>query len=352
MRKAYLDNLRYGIVLTVIFYHAIYMFNSVGVIRNVEIQGIPQMDVFMYILYPWFMVSLFVIAGMSARYALEGQGSREFLRSRVRKLLIPSLAGIFLLGWIGGWITDQYTDMFLGNGEYVPGLVKYLVYCLCGIGPLWFLHELMLVTLVLLLLRKMDKQDRLSALGGRTNLIVLLLLALALWGSAQILNTPLIEVYRNGIYLFAFLLGYYVFAHESVQELLGKWALLFAGIAVVLCVLYTVHYWGENYSTMQNLKSLLTNLYAWFATLAVLGCGKRFWDRETGFTTFMRPRSFGFYVLHYPLMVMTVYALDRWTDVPVWGMYLLVLLCECALLPLLEAVIRRIPVIKRLLLGL
>ena len=50
MRKHYLDNLRYGIVLLVVFYHIIYIFNSVGVITNVSISGVPQMDVFLFMI--------------------------------------------------------------------------------------------------------------------------------------------------------------------------------------------------------------------------------------------------------------------------------------------------------------
>ena len=45
MRKPFLDNLRYGIVLLVIVYHVCYLFNSVGVVTNVVVPGIPAMDV-------------------------------------------------------------------------------------------------------------------------------------------------------------------------------------------------------------------------------------------------------------------------------------------------------------------
>ena len=71
MRKYFSDNLRCGIVLSVIFYDVFYMFNSVGVIGNVDIIGIPQLDLVLYILYPWFMAALFLLAGISARYALQ-----------------------------------------------------------------------------------------------------------------------------------------------------------------------------------------------------------------------------------------------------------------------------------------
>lgn len=337
MRKYFLDNVRYGVVLLVVFYHVFYLFNSLGIISSVDIAGVPQFDVVLYVLYPWFMVCLFLISGVSARYALEKQGDRKFLKRRLKRILLPSVALIFLIGWTTGLITDQYVDMFAGQA--VSGLLKYLIYCMCGIGPLWFLHELMLVTFVVLILRKLDRKERLWRLGEKTNPAALFLLVFAVWGSAQILNTPLVEIYRNGIYCFFFLLGYYVFSHERVQELVGRWALVFLGMAVLLCAVYTTVYWGENYSSMQNLKRFLTNAYAWFGTLAAFGCGKRFFDRETAFTRYMRDRSFWFYVLHYPLMVLIAYGVDRWIDPPAWGMYVLVLVGEAILLPCLIEVI-------------
>lgn len=352
MRKIYLDNVRYGIVLSVILYHVFYMFNSLGIIRNVEIAGIPQLDVILYVLYPWFMVCLFAIAGMSARYALQKQTGKHFLKTKVRKILVPSIAGIFVLGWVSGFVTNQYTDMFAGNGDVIPGIVKYLVYCLSGIGPLWFMHELMVAYLVLLLIHKIDKKDKLSLLGEKVNLPVLLLLVIAVWGSAQILNTPLIEIYRNGIYIFVFLLGYYVLAQKKVEELIRKYALLFQGIALALGIIYTVLYWGKNYSLMENLKSIPTNLYAWFGTLAVLAMGMRYFDKETAFTRYMRDRSFGFYVLHYPLMVLIVFGIDQVIDGPAILYYVLTLLLEMVLLPVVTELIRRFPVVRALLLGI
>lgn len=351
MRKHDLDNLRYGIVLSVIFYHVIHMFNSLGIIRNVDIPGIPGLDVFLYILYPWFMPCLFIISGVSARHALEKQTPKQFWKSKCRRLLLPSIAGIFLLGWLPGWVTNQYTDMFIGGGGQIPGFAKYLIYCMCGIGPLWFLHQLVLACLVLLLVRKIDTRDQLTALGAKVNLPALFLLVFALWGSAQILNTPLIEIYRNGIYIFSFLLGYYVFSQEKVVALLQKWWWLFAAIAAVLCGAYTLFYWGQNFTLKENLKSPPTNAYAWFGCLAVLATGKRFLDKETRFTRYMAKNSFGFYVLHMPLMTIVTYGLDRYLNLPTWAMYLSLAVLTALLLPPLTALIRRIPILRTLLLG-
>lgn len=349
MRKPFLDNLRYSIVLLVILYHVCYLFNRVGIITNVAIPGIPALDIVEYLLYPWFMVTLFLISGICARYSLQRQTNREFLKTKVRRQLIPSVALVLAFGWIVGWVTNQYSDLFAGAPT--PGIVKYLIYCMMGIGVLWFLHELLLGEAVLVLIRIIDRKDLLPQLGGKVTAPVLCLMVFALWGSAQILNAPVIECYRNGIYIFAFLMGYFVFSHDRVQNLLAKWApgLLVAG--GILAAAYTAVYWGQNYTAPENLQSFLTNAYAWFATLAVLGAGKRWLDQETGFTRYMADRSFGFYVLHYPLMVLSAYVLDRCFSVPVWAMYLLLPIEMALLLPPMVKLIQRIRLLRALVLG-
>lgn len=137
-------------------YHVFYQFNSVGVITNVLIPGIPALDAPLYVLYPWFMAALFMISGICARYSLEKQTGKQYLKGKVRRQLIPSIAIIFLIGWSTGWVTDQYANIF-GGGQ-VPGFAKYLVWCMSGIGVLWFLHELLLCEVVLVLIRKLDKK--------------------------------------------------------------------------------------------------------------------------------------------------------------------------------------------------
>lgn len=351
MRKPFLDNLRHTIVLLVVLYHIFYMFNSVGVITNVAIPGIPALDAVLYLLYPWFMAALFVISGICARYSLQKQTNRQFLKSKVRRQLVPSIAVVFLIGWTSGWVTAQYTDMFGTAGDLIPGFAKYLIWSLSGIGVLWFLHQLLICDLALILLRKIDRKDRLWRLGCRVTFPVLCLLVFAFWGSAQILNTPLIEVHRHGFYIFAFLSGYCIFSHERVQEMLAKHASLLLAVTGTLAILYTIHFWGKNYAAMANLKTFLTNAYAWFGILAVLGAGKRWFDKETAFTRFMAPRSFGIYVLHYPVMVLLAYWMDRHLHLPVIAMYLLLPVAMVLLLPPLVALIKKIPVLRTLILG-
>lgn len=350
-RKYYIDNIRFMTVILVVIYHVLYIFNSVGVIKNIDVTGIRELDAPLYFINPWFMDLLFVVSGMSARYALSKRTGKEFAKDRAKRLLVPSIAGIFLISWISGWITNQYVDMFQGQGDAIPGFVKYIVYCLSGMGPLWFAHELFLACMVLLLIRKLDKKDALWKLGGKVNIIILLLLVLAVWGSSNILNTPFMEVYRNGIYIFMFLMGYYVFSHEEVTDSLVKWKLLLLPAALVIGILYTIHYFGENYSSQECLNSFFTNVYAWVMVLAVLGCAKAWLDYTNPFFEYMVKRNFGFYVLHYQLLNLIAYLILNHIEMPMLAYYVVILIAEMICLPLVYEVVSRIPVVRFLLLG-
>ena len=352
MRRHFLDNARGALVLLVVLYHAVYLLNSVGVISNVAIQGVPQLDVLLYLCYPWFMVCLFAIAGASARYALERQDDRAFLRGKLRRVLLTSVAGIFLLGWVGGLVTLQYSPgVFGAQPEAIPLPLRYLILCTMGIGPLWFLHELFLCDLVLLLVRRIDRRDALGRLGARAGMPALLLLGVPVWAAAQVLNTPVIEVYRCGIYPLSFLLGYAVLAHEPVQARLARCAPALLAAALALCVAFTARHWGENYAALPVLREPLTNACAWAGTLAVLSCFRRWLDRETRFSRRMRRDGFAVFVLHLPLMVACAWALDRLCHLPGAAIELLLPVCAALLLPPLIALIRRAPALRRLILG-
>ena len=183
-------------------------------------------------------------------------------------------------------------------------------------------------------------------------MLILLLLAILLWGSAQILNMPVITMYRFGIYLVAFLLGYFVFSHDTVQETLAKYGLPLLLTGVVVGVVYTIYYFGENYTEDHVLKSFFTNGYAWLMVLGILGFGKKYCDRQNAFSAHMTKISFGLYVLHYTFIAIPCYYLKEKTALPVWIIYMAALLIVFVCTPLWYEVMSRIPVIRCLVLGI
>ena len=214
-RKYYLDNIRSLTVLLVIIYHAFYLFNGVGIPTGFSNgDGFWMYDAICTFVYPWFMVLLFLVAGVSARHSIEKHGKREFLRERVRKLIIPSTLGLLALHWISGYINIK-----VGGGlEYMPSLLIYPISALSGTGPLWFSQTLFVFSVLLVVFYNRLNSTKLDKLCERTNEIIIISFLLLIFVGAQILNVPVISVYRFGIYGVAFFLGYLFFYFENIIE--------------------------------------------------------------------------------------------------------------------------------------
>lgn len=349
MRKNYLDNIRWITVILVLIYHVPYLFNNVGALGGVGTQRcFTPMNTIMYLVYPWFMVLLFLVAGISTRYALQKRTAKAFLKERARKLLVPSTLGPFVLHWITG-----YLNLKIGGAlELMPSFIVYPVSVSSGIGPLWFIQLLFVFSLLIILIYKVDQKDRLWELGGKANTVVIVLFFVVLWGASQILNMPILTVYRFGIYFTAYLTGYAVFSHEEVMEGVEKIGIPMLLAAIAAGIAYTVYYWGQNFTSPQCLQSLFTNFYAWIAILAILGCGKRWLNGTSKFASYMTKASFGLYILHYPILLACSYLLYHYCPLPNGIIYLIALICELVLTPICYEIIRRIPIIRYLVLGI
>lgn len=349
MRKIYLDNIRWATVLLVLFYHVCYIFNGVGVPGGIPgAVSLPAFDAVTYVVYPWLMVLLFVVAGMSARYALQKRTGKQFIRERAIKLLVPSTSGLFVIHWITG-----YLNLKMGGGlAYIPAALVYPVSVISGIGPLWFIQMLFVFSCILVLLKKIDKGDRIWAQCGKANLPVILPLFVWIFGAAQILNLPVLTMYRFGIYLASFLIGYYIFSHDSVQETTEKICVPMLCLALVGAVFYTIYYYGQNYTSPACLQSIWTNLYLWVVILAVIGCSKKYFYQETAFTRYMARSSFGLYILHYPILAITCYILHNYFDLPAIWNYMIALTVEVTMTFAMYEGIKRVPVVRYLVLGI
>lgn len=352
MRKYYLDNIRWMTVVLVVIYHVIYMYNGVqpfGVIG--PFKEVQYQDAYQYLVYPWFMVLLFVVSGVSARYYLQNHTTKEFIKTRTRKLLVPSTIGLFVFQWILG-----YYNMQIGNAfETMPGMPKpisYLIMTMSGTGVLWYVQMLWLFSVLLVWIKKIEK-DRLYNLGAKTGIVVLLLLTVFVYFSAQVLNTPVVTVYRFGIYGVGFFVGYFIMAHDEVTDRLCKWWLPLLIAAIALGVAYTVMYFGENYAIEPVINNVMACVYCWIAVLAIFATMKKWGDRTFPFAAFMIKKSWGLYIFHYlPIAVVAYYLHKYVSDMPPVLVYLLTGIAAFAGAFLLYEVISRIPVVRWCVLGI
>ena len=363
MRKHWIDNLRWVTVLLVLFYHVIYFYNNKGVFGGIggfdEWPDCKQyQDVVMYILYPWFMPILFLLAGISARYALAKYPAKEWFKARTRKLLVPSTIGLFVFHWMVGYFNTVVADragMFAG----VPGVVKYVIMAISGIGPLWFIQLLWLLCLVLLLVRKLDKNDKFWTWCGKANIVWIIMLGvLYCLGAQTLIKNPrpesadgLLNLYKPLFYLVPFLLGYFVFSHDEVQEKLAKaWIPLLACAVIAGGILIGTTF-GQDNTSGRYMSSPLNNIYGWLMCLAMMAWFKVRFDRTSPFASYMAKSSFGLYIVHYLVIASFGYMMKKYTQLPPWAMYVILTIAVFTLSPLLYEILRRIPFVRWAVLG-
>ena len=363
MRKHWIDNLRWVTVLLVLLYHVFYFYNNKGVFGGIggwgEYPDCPQyQDVVMYILYPWFMPLLFLLAGISARYALDKHSACEWFRARTRKLLVPGTIGLFVFQWMTGY----FNIMVAGQGEVlagIPGPGKYIMCALSGIGPLWFIQLLWLLCLILLVVRLLDKKDIFRDWCGKANMIWIIMLGLLFWAGEQtLIKSPrpespdgLINLYKPLFYLVPFLLGYFVFSHDEVQN-----KVKIAWIPLMVCAVASGGIligttFGRDNTAPEYLGSPLNCLYGWLMCLAMMGWFQAKFDKTSPFAAYMTRNSYGIYIVHYLVIAALGYMLKQYTQLPPVAIYAILTAAVFVISPLLNEILKRIPFIRWAVLG-
>lgn len=369
MRKHWIDNLRWTTVLLVLLYHVIYFFNNKGVFGGIGGFGpypeVPQyQDVLMYVLYPWFMPLLYLLAGVGAKYALERRPAGEWFRGRTRKLLVPATIGLLVFHWMTGYFNTAVAAK-AGTFDGMPGVAKYFMWSVSGTGPLWFIQDLWLFSLLLLLVHKIDAKGRLhrwcgKIADGKAGMVWILLLGVLFWAAEQlIIKNPrpespdgLYNLYKPLFYLIVFLMGYFVFSHDKVHKNLGRWWIVLMAAAVASGTVLIITTFGQDNTSPQYLASWPNCLYGWLMCLAMMGWFKAKFDSTGRFAGYMTRSSFGLYIVHYLVVASLGYMMKIYTQLPPVAIYLILAAAVFTLSPLLYEVIRRIPVLRWCVLGI
>ena len=362
-RYHFIDNLRWVSVVLVLIYHVFYNYNALGVFGSVGgfFADNQWQDTICTALNPWFMTLMFVVAGASSKYALSRRTPEEFRKERTRKLLVPSVVGLFVFGWVLGLVNITAANGWEAMPEGMPLWVKYLIACGSGTGHLWFIQDLFGFSLLLLLMRKLvdDKavEGWLTELSDRGLGLLMLALLPALWVVSQTqIDNPtaamgLVNLYRPFFYLVGFLAGYYIFSVERVHDFLAKqWGQLVA-IAVVAGALFCTLFYGEDYTSPEAVQSIWCNLYCWAMTLAMMGVFKRWCNRTSKFAGYMSRSSFGLYIVHMAVCSWACWLL-KGCGLPVWAIYTLALVATLLGSVVVWEVLRRIPFVRWAVFGI
>ena len=360
-RKIWLDNIRWCTIVLVMIFHVFFFFNNIGVAAIFH--GLPDYvngaamrpdAIYQYAVYPWFMTLLFIVSGIAAKCAIDAKGTEAFRKNRINKLLVPSTLGVLVLGWIPGSMVAR-ASMETELVKQTPAFVRYIIYTLSGIGALWFLQVLFIASMLLLAVIKISSKtkqpEKHHSANTMTGYLLIIMVFPVLWGTSKLLNTPLVESYRFGIYITSFFLGYYLFSQENIMIIIRKIRFISLAAAIISGIIFIRSAYGIYYGHSALLSTWQANLYTYTVILAILGIFSEYFDHSSRITRFCGRISFPVYVLHIPVILVLLTIMDH-TAIPYIYKVLILTAGVFTITPLLGMLVEKIPVVRYLILGI
>lgn len=380
-RLAYLDWLRFLVVLSLAPFHAAISFTGMG---SVYVYDTPVRDVllaggtpvlmgphalsyFTIFMDNWFMHLLFLISGIGAALALGKRSPAQFLGARCRRLLLPLLICIPLVisvqSWLGALSFGRFSGSFFAffptffngphTGPHSSGNFEW--------GHLWFLVYLFVFSALalplLLFIRGRGEASHLLSVARRFTVLPWLLVP-ALWtGLLEALFRPGWPGFQNltndwanfTVYLSFFLAGYLVGTVPELAQAMEKHrrAALLLGVTAFLARLatYRVVPVPDGYHAANMVAQAFRGIAAYGLVLAALGYGQRYLNGPSRALGIARDLAFPLYILHYAPLTAATYLLLN-TGLSIWTRWALAVAASWSFVALFTFLARFIPLVR------
>jgi peptidoglycan/LPS O-acetylase OafA/YrhL len=288
-------------------------------LKNAELS--EAMGFFTGFVHQWHMRLLFVLAGWALLASLRARGRSEFLRERFRKLMVPFLAGCFLLCPFMGWAERLNGTMTYPDGRIerlagpAPGFFEYLpsFFALPGFnwGHLWFLIYLYVFTLLYLpLFRRIEARPghREHVADGWAWLPLLLLAASEAllrgrWPGVQ----NLYDDWANfALYSTLFVTGFLLARQPAFEAAVHREGARLGVVGLAAAGLL-MSAWAGVVPLPGWARHAASGVAAWGIVAGLLRFGVRHLRRGGAVFRWLRASSFPVYVLHSPAIVLVAF---------------------------------------------
>lgn len=309
-RKHYIDNLRWLILLILIPYHTAMAWNSWGEPNYIYFEKNRLISSIIVFFSPYFMPLLFLLAGISTRYALQKRTGKEYIVERAKRLLLPLAFGTIALMPVMCYLGDKF------NCSYDSGFFKhYSVFFtkftdLTGadggfsFGQFWFCLYLFVISAIVsgvLTLIKYKSEETQKSIPF--SLVMLLGLPLSLLSEILSIGGKSLAEYT-----YLFLLGYFVFSNEKTIDRAEKCRYQMLGVGLLATILNVYLFlWCDKEYVFLNTVAKFTS--EWFMILALIGLAKGHLNFTGKVSDHMAKRSFLFYTWHFIWVVLFQYLL-------------------------------------------
>jgi peptidoglycan/LPS O-acetylase OafA/YrhL len=314
-RQYYIDWLRILLIISVFLFHIGMVFNTWGWhVKNDE--QIALLNYPMSFLHYWRMPLLFFVSGAGTYFALGYKSTGGYLKERATRLLIPLIAGIFILVPVQVYIekADNYSSLpvfylHMFDGIYPEGNFSW--------HHLWFLVYLFFIALIFSPLIKMFRSLRFKKLMDRAerffvkpfslNLLILPVLF------SQIALRPFFPDETHDLvndwagiacYFIYFVYGFILIRSSAIRKAieLRRRSFLIQTL-LVTAMMFSSPYIISGERSAEIVWDVCAIIMTWTCGMTALGYASRYLDSDSRLRQLANEAIYPVYLLHQPVIV-------------------------------------------------
>ena len=358
-RILFLDNLRYLMVLGVVVLHSATSYSNIvpwWCVKEAN-QNAIFFDILLLLLDVFLMPVLYFIAGYFATPSFQSKGTRNFLKRKLKRLGLPLLIGIPLIGPSFSYIYHYTRNGFILTSDfsytwfhYLKGAGDLKISIISSIDQfshshLWFMSLLLFFFIIFTLYGSRHK--RMTAITPHTNSttnydksiyiimsgVVILstlsaFLANLIFATSSnpdpwvtIVNLLQFQPVKVVAYMLFFVMGIVAFRSKwfidtKIPGHPVAWAL--ASLMLSACYLLLLKQLIVNPSWGTLFFYLLVRFFLCMSFLVIFVMGTvRFWNRPSRFHALLALNSYHIYMVHFLIVILIQLLLVGWSDGPV-----------------------------------
>lgn len=319
MRRKEIDWIRNICILMLFIYHTSAIFTDFGDFYIKTEKGNLFSDIFILITFSWYMPLLFFLAGASTYFALKKRSDLDYIKERIKKLLIPFIFGIIVIVppqtylarlWRGERNINYFSHMkrfftnfsdFMGfDGKFSP-------------AHLWFILFLFIISIIGILIIKGCR-----VLGENKILFIIKKVLLSKMGvliviAITIMTEIVPSIGGKGLILnlLMFLLGYVTYSDSDYIIAISKYRRIFAVMSVCVIILgfgYFISIRDFQLGVIRNLiEIILKCLMIVTVIITILGYGIKYLNRENKVLVYLNKACFPVYIMHQTILLVLAF---------------------------------------------
>jgi surface polysaccharide O-acyltransferase-like enzyme len=376
-RLFFIDNIRWLMIVFVIMIHAAVTYSSLGSWYYTEPEKLDMVSLAFFGIFQSFtqaysMGLLFLIAGYFVPGSFDRKGFGKFLRDRGVRLGIPTLIYMLFINTTINYyiLAFRWSTQASAGGEAFSGYILSLDF-LSGSGPMWFAFALLIFSavyaVVRLFLRDPKKPQQDGNLPGHLAAVELgLLISVSAFfiRLAQPIGTSLMnmQLCYFSQYIILFVIGIIAYRKNWLVRIPYSFGMIWFKAALIGGSIFWLAIQILGGGLSGNFSRYAGGLYwqsaayalweSFFCVGICLGLIVLFRERfntQGKFTKFISDNYFSVYVFHPPILILVTLALREFAWYPLIKFTIGVAISVPLCFLFSHLVLRRIPLLKRVL---